>query len=351
MAQFDRIYKLTIGVQGEKGFAIEGKANSTGIQITFDVSKDLTQQTNKATIKLYNLSDATAKLVEKDDAVVILEVGYSEESGLKRIYVGYITEASTAFQNSERITTVTASDGQIAIRNCVVSLAYADAVSRKKVIEDVAKEMGLVVNFADDCEFTSFANGFSFIGAGKKCLDKVCTGSNLTWSIQNNMIQVIKIGGTTKVQAIKLSAESGLIGFVEYVTKASFIVAKENSKKNSGRKARKQGYKVKCLLQPTLNPGDLVYIDSRTAKGWFKIDKLTHNGDYMGSNWYTNLEVHEIIDNTLKENTSGKESIKSSGSTTKEEEAKTKYRQATKEEQTKIASARKDYAKKKGVTI
>lgn len=304
MAQYDRIYKLTIGVQGSEGFTIEGKPLSNSLNINFTISKDLTQQTNKGSIKIYNLSDATAKIVEKDDAVVVLEVGYSEDSGLKRIYVGYITEVKTTFSNGERITEISASDGQIAIRNCVVSLSYANKVSRQKVIDDIAKEMGLIVNYADDCEFTAFANGFSFIGPGKKCLDKVCEGTQLSWSIQNNMIQVIKTGGTTKVEAIKLTADSGLIGNVESILKAAFIVAKENSKtskKANKRKSRKQGYKVKCLLQPTVSPGDLVYIDSKLAKGWFKCDKLTHTGEYMGGSWYTDMEVHEITEETKTE--------------------------------------------------
>lgn len=304
MAQYDRIYKLTIGVQGSEGFTIEGKPLSNSLNINFTISKDLTQQTNKGSIKIYNLSDATAKIVEKDDAVVVLEVGYSEDSGLKRIYVGYITEVKTIYSNGERITEISASDGQIAIRNCVVSLSYANKVSRQKVIDDIAKEMGLIVNYADDCEFTAFANGFSFIGPGKKCLDKVCEGTQLSWSIQNNMIQVIKTGGTTKVEAIKLTADSGLIGNVESILKAAFIVAKENSKtskKANKRKSRKQGYKVKCLLQPTVSPGDLVYIDSKLAKGWFKCDKLTHTGEYMGGSWYTDMEVHEITEETKTE--------------------------------------------------
>lgn len=304
MAQYDRIYKLTIGVQGSEGFTIEGKPLSNSLNINFTISKDLTQQTNKGSIKIYNLSDATAKIVEKDDAVVVLEVGYSEDSGLKRIYVGYITEVKTTYSNGERITEISASDGQIAIRNCVVSLSYANKVSRQKVIDDIAKEMGLIVNYADDCEFTAFANGFSFIGPGKKCLDKVCEGTQLSWSIQNNMIQVIKTGGTTKVEAIKLTADSGLIGNVESILKAAFIVAKENSKtskKANKRKSRKQGYKVKCLLQPTVSPGDLVYIDSKLAKGWFKCDKLTHTGEYMGGSWYTDMEVHEITEETKTE--------------------------------------------------
>ena len=42
MAQFDRIYKLMIGVQGDKdGVSIEGKPFSNGLNISFSIGKDL----------------------------------------------------------------------------------------------------------------------------------------------------------------------------------------------------------------------------------------------------------------------------------------------------------------------
>ena len=180
-----------------------------------------------------------------------------------------------------------------------MSLSYAKDVSRKKAIDDVAADMGLVVTYADDCEFTTFANGFSFVGAGRECLDKVCEGTGLEWSIQNNTLQIIKQGGNTNVQAIKLTPESGLVGFVEKLLKGPKKTAKQTTKKKKKviqpKREKKAGWRVKCLLQPVLNPGDLVYIDSQEIKGWFKIESLKHNGSYSGQNWYTELEVYEIV--------------------------------------------------------
>lgn len=300
MAQYDRIYKLMIGVQGDKdGVLIEGKPFSNGLNISFSIGKDLSQQTNKATITIYNLSEATAKKVERDDAIIELSVGYSEDNGLKRIFIGYITEVKTSWKSGERITEISASDGQIAIRNCVVSLSYDYNVSRKKIIDDIAQAMGIDVFYAEDCEFTTFANGFSFVGAGKKCLDKACAGSKLEWSIQNNVLQVLKQGGNKQIRAIKLTPKTGLIGSVQYVTKASFLVKKENEGDQTGkpiysRKNRKQGHKLTCLLQPTIAPGDVIVIESRTVKGYFMCAKITHNGEYQGQNWYSEIEAYAL---------------------------------------------------------
>ena len=296
MAQFDRIYKLTVGVQGSDGVIIQADPHMQGLHIGFDIDKDLTQQTNKCRVRVFNLSDATAKKMEREDSICLLEVGYSEDIGLRRIFVGEITSAWSHYDGGgNKITELELSDGQKAIRDCVVSLSYADNVSRRKVIDDIAAEMGLLVTYADGLTFTSFANGFSFIGAGRTCLDKVCAGTGLSWSIQNNVLQIIQTGGSTKVEAVVLRADTGLIGSPERIVKGVKRVDKNTTRKVKKKKAdKKAGWRVTCLLQPTLNPGDLVYIDSKQIKGWFKVESLKHTGDYAGQEWYTRIEVYEI---------------------------------------------------------
>lgn len=295
MAQFDRIYRLTVGIEGSDGVLIEALPRQQGLSIGFDIDKDLTQQTNKCRVQVLNLSMATAKKLERDGSVCLLEVGYSEDIGLRRIFVGEVTNAWTHMQGSDRVTELELSDGQKAIRDCVVSLSYADNVSRKKVIDDVAAQMGLLVHYAEGLTFTTFANGFSFIGAGRTCLDKACIGTNLSWSIQNNVLQVIAEGESTKVEAIKLNASSGLVGSPERLIKGVKRIDKNQTRKVKKTKAdKKAGWRVKCLLQPTLNPGDLIYLESVPVTGWFKIESLKHSGRYDGSEWYSELDVYEI---------------------------------------------------------
>ena len=88
MAQFDRIYRLTVGVEGSDGIVIEAKPYQQGLSLGFDIDKDLTQQTNTRRVQVLNLSMATAKKLARDDRVRLLEAGYSEAIGLRRIFVG-----------------------------------------------------------------------------------------------------------------------------------------------------------------------------------------------------------------------------------------------------------------------
>lgn len=331
MAQFDRIYRITLGVQDEKGVIIEAKPHEEGLNVEFEISKTLAKQSNRCTLKIYNLSEDTSKLMEVADTICILEVGYSEDAGLKRIFIGWVTDCYSYISGSEKITEMTLFDGHVAIRDSVVSLSYAKGVSRKKAIDDIANDMGLIVNYANDCEFTTFANGFSFTGAGRECLTKICAGTNLEWSIQNNVLQILKQGGNKTVQAIKLSVKSGLVGFVEKVLKGPKkaekpkAANKTTNKKGKKKEAttpkvpkepkykKKRGWKLKCLLQPVINPGDLIYIDSKEVKGWFKIESLKHEGSYNGQNWYTTLEVYEIKPKDAEKNKDTASSTKKEG--------------------------------------
>lgn len=291
--KFDRIYKLTVGIEGKDGVELEGKPRADGLDISFDIIKDLNQTTNKCKLLIRNLTSATAKKLEREDSVCVLEVGYSDDIGLRRIFIGVVLTAKTKIDGTERICELELADGHIAIRDTNVSLSYERNVTRKKAIDDCASAMGLLVKYAEDCEFTTFANGFSFIGKGRNCLDKVCEGTGLNWSIQNNTLQIIKSNGTNKPYAVLLSAESGLIGFVERIVKGPKKTAKKKKTK-SEKKEKKAGWKLQSLLDPTLNPGDLVKIETRDVTGWFKIESLRHTGQYRGSDWYTEMEVYEI---------------------------------------------------------
>lgn len=295
--QFNRIFRLTAGAKGGAGVVIESDGKKDSLRIVFDIDKDLTQQTNKSSIKVYNLSEATRKKLEVADAVCALEVGYAEDVGLRRIFLGEITYATTRREGPDKVTELELNDGQVAMRDTVVSLGYAAGVGGKKIVDDVAGQMGLLTQIAADVEFASYPAGFSFVGPGRTCLDKVMDATGATWSIQNNVLQVIMAGSSTNVRALVLSPSSGLIGSPERIVKGVTRPDEEATKKRKVKKDKKDkqaGWKVRSLLAPTVNPGDLIRVESSTVTGWLKAESLKHSGDTHGGEWYTESEVIEV---------------------------------------------------------
>ena len=296
--QFNRIFRLIAGEEGGEGLQIEADGKNDSLRIEFDIDKDLTQQTNKSSIKIYNLTEATCEKLEVDDIVCELQVGYSEDAGLRRIFLGNITYATTRREGPDKVTELELSDGQESLRDTVVSLGYAAGVSAKTVLNDVAAQMSVTTQIAPDMEFATYPAGFSFVGKGRDCLSKILDASGATWSIQNGMLQVIMAGGSTNVQALVFSAASGLVGSPERIVKGVTRPdeeAKKKRKTKKDKKRKKAGWKIRTLLAPTVNPGDLIKVESVTVTGWFRVESLKHRGDTHGREWYSEMELIELV--------------------------------------------------------
>jgi hypothetical protein len=297
MAQFNRVFRLTLGVQGKKGRVIEADGRAEGLRVEFAIERDLTQETNKSNVRISNLAPQTAKELEADDVIALLEAGYAEDIGLRRIFVGAVTAATTTWEDAGTVTSLELSDGQIPLRDTVLALSYAPGVLGRKIFDDIAGQMGLSSYIAPDAVFASYPNGYSYIGKASPCLDKICRAAGLVWSIQNNILTVILAGGSTGIRALVFSADSGLIGSPERIVKGVRRPDKEAQKKRKVKKdktEKRAGWKITALLAPTVNPGDLVRIESPTVTGWFRVESLRHTGDSRGQEWYSELELIEI---------------------------------------------------------
>ena len=289
MPQFDRVIRLTVGQPGGGGVVIEN------LRMTFDIEKDPTDTTNKCKVKIYNLAPKTRQAVEKDDSVCILEAGYKEDAGLKRIFVGAILHATTRNEGADQITELNLADGQIAVRDSVVSVGYAAGTNGQQIVTDIVGQMGLTLRIGPDVSFPDYPNGYSFAGYARDALNILCAAAGAEWSIQNNDLQVIMGGGTTGVRALVFSADSGLIGSPERIVKspkkAHCTDGKRRKRKKKEKPSRQAGWKIETLLAPTVNPGDAVRIESITVKGWFRVESLRHEGDTHGDEWKTKMEL------------------------------------------------------------
>lgn len=285
--------------------------NKEGLHLTFDVSKDLTQETNKAKIKVWNLSDESRQKIEKPDLKVDLYAGYRDTDGPKRIFSGSIITAisqttkqnvadvQTSDEGTNVVTEINASDGQVAVRDSVFALSYAPGTDGGIIVKAIANNMGLPLILGEGVKFSSYGNGYSFVGRGGNALTEICNGNGLSWSIQNGNLQIILAGGTTSSKGLVFSASSGLIGSPARIIKAKPKEDKETPKRKRRTKEKKEkpekraGWKIETLLAPTVSPGDAIKVDSRQIKGWFRVETLKHTGDSIGGRYTTQMEIIE----------------------------------------------------------
>lgn len=292
MPRFNRTYRLLVGRAGQKGIEV-----THPLRITFDVEKNTAEEPNVHTIKVYNLQPDRRREFEENDLRVRLYAGYAEEDGALLMAAGSIVDAFSYFDGPDVITELRVADGYAEIRDTAVSLGYAEGVVSSAILRDLAGQMGLPLLLGEDVPERSWANGFSFYGPARAALHKVVAGTGAEWSIQNQELQVVAKRGVTRRQAFVLAADSGLVGYPERTTENAREKAKVrdvttgNDARLVSARQQRQGWRVTSLLLPTINPGDLVKMESRTVAGFWRAESVHHQGDSDGGGWQTELQL------------------------------------------------------------
>lgn len=293
-----RFWKQTYKVN----FPKLNKSFENNLKINFSIEKDTTKESNKAKLEIYNLSETSRKAIEVADNEVEIYAGY--EDGAVLCFRGTVTYGYTKDSGTECITSLDLADGTVALRDSYCSLSYAPGTSAKTIIQRCATEMGVPVVYGDDVgELENYKNGFSFIGQAPECMTEVCNALGLSWSIQNNILNVILAGGTATNRGLVFSAQSGLVGLPERIVQAEYKSNKTTPKRKAKQKAKKEeprkkaGWRIETLLVPSVNPGDMAKVESRIITGWFRVEKVRHSGEYNGQRWNSEMDLIEVNNN------------------------------------------------------
>lgn len=292
MPRFDRVYRLQVGKAGTRGLEVVPP-----IRVTFDISKDSSEEPNDHTIRIYNLAADTRKALEEPDLRCVLYAGYAEEGGPLLMASGTLVFAYTRFEQPDIVTELIVKDGFTEIRDTAVSIGLGPGAQASTIIRDIARQMGLPLVMADELPDRRWQQGFSFYGAARTALHKVAQGAGLEWSIQNQQLQVVQRRGTTRRQAVVLAADTGLLGYPERTREAAREKARVKDKRTGddvnlvSAQQQRDGWRVTSLLLPTINPGDLVKLESRSVESFLRVEAVRHTGDSEGGDWQSELEL------------------------------------------------------------
>jgi len=282
---FDRQYRFSAGPAGKPDAGFEVGATTvespTALHISFSVDKNDTETPNTATISLWNLSPEQLSILNEKDCYVALRAGYNTHMTL--LFVGAITYVETSLDVGDRETRIEVADGGVELRDCYVSLSYAGVINTKKIIDDIAAEMGVTLTYSYNAEFADLPDGFSCVGTGRVALDKACASSGLDWGIQNGVLQVKKRGDTMTREVYLLDADSGLLGIPK---KVNFGSNAENAEDESG-------YEVDYQLNGAIGVGDFIRLESIVAQGYFRIKSVELKGDNLSGDWMCNAKLIE----------------------------------------------------------
>lgn len=271
MNYFDRVCAVDVS----PGIRIEN------LKIKFEIKKNIEADKNSCRVDIYNLSENTRNKITNDiNSLVRVQAGYAQNVGLIEIGQGNISNIVHTFKRPDVISTIYTKDGFKAFRNKMISFSFAENTPLFLVIDKLVQELNIPVKSLDYNKSILLKGGYSYIGSIPQALDELGREFNFKWSIQNGQIQIVDANKGTGKRTILLSPQTGLIEDPEEV-----IVTK------SLKKRVKSEYKIVSLLQPQLDAGDILQVQSRILEGNFIINSLEHKGDTRGNEWHTSMIV------------------------------------------------------------
>ena len=281
---FLRTYTLKCGKMGSSGFEIGNIHNAVepALHVSFSVEKCDVESPNTAKVQVWNLSNNNLKILDGKDCIVELKAGYDNNNAL--ILVGNVTSVVTTPENADRMTEIEVMDGRVELRETAVTISLNGTVNCKDVYNQIASKMGLPIVFAGDLSFKTMPNGFSYTGKAKNALQKIAKYCGHCWTIQNQVIQITWPGRAVNTRGYLLSSETGLISIPKRITIGS----------NSKNEESQTGWDVEYFLNGAIGVNDIVQLKSSTANGYYRVYKVTLDGDNLEGDWVCTAQLLEI---------------------------------------------------------
>lgn len=291
MAQenFIRRYLMKAGKMGHNGFQIgqTSTENPHALHISFSIEKSTSETANTAKVQIWNLSPANLSILDTKDCVIELQAGYANHIAL--ILAGNVVTSSTEMDGADRMTELEVVDGRVALRDTYVEISRSGRVDSKEVFDEIAGAMGVSVIYSKGCKFKVLPHGFSFVGPAKTALKKLCKTCGLSWSIQNSVLQIRKPNEPITTRAYLLSSDTGLLEVPKRIT-----ISSEGDDSSSGKSNSQIGYEVKYFLNGAIGVNDYVRLESDKVRGYFRVYKLTIDGDNLEGDWICTAQLLEV---------------------------------------------------------
>lgn len=263
---FDRYISVTVGTR-----------QITGLRMAFKVIQSNKPEPNTVELAIWNLSESSRAALQRPQVPTLIDAGYAGNHAI--LFKGDLRRGTSARQGADWVTTLKAGDGEVAYRTARVNESVAPGTLIKDVAKRVAEALGVSAGDAarridaavHRTGLTQYTNGAALSGFARDHLTTLCKSLGLEWSIQDGALQILPEGEATNDPAILLTARTGLVG--------------------SPAPGEKGVLKVVSLLQPAIRPGRKINVDAGGGLSFYRVTKVTHQGDTHGQPWYSEAEA------------------------------------------------------------
>lgn len=251
------------------------------LRFTFDIEKTLSRHPNKATIRIYNASRGLRLEMSQRPLHVRLYAGY-EDGGPELLYRGDVIHGYSNQPDEVTWQTIlSCGDGSRAVKYARISQTFKSDAPALTILNSLASTLGMRIpsSKAGAEEFIKqYSTGITLQGPSAAQLAVVLRRFNMSYSIQDGQLQVLRQDESNEATAAVVSVETGMVGSPEYGPPV--------------RKGRPPSLKVRHKLRPGLRPGGRMSLKSKHISGVIRMLKVRYVGDtHQIKTWHTTIEA------------------------------------------------------------
>lgn len=241
------------------------KLNNDALLIEFSVVLEDAEEPNRATVKIYNLSDNTINKIKRTDTIVI-NAGYEGDVGT--IFAGGIIVKDVIYSKTEKILTLEVQDALSNWLDKNVSKTYVAGTKASEIIRDLTKQIGIEIGLIELENDISYDRGRTINTTLRNAVKDIVKDTSSKLYSNKNKLYITK--RTTGVNiAVVLNSETGLIDSPTPFTEiGEFVGDKDFS-----------GFNIETLLNHRIGINTILQIQSKTANGFYRVLKCRHLAD------------------------------------------------------------------------
>jgi len=256
-------------------------------RLSFEVEKTSQSTSNKAKISMYNVSQDTRNALEGDNVVAFLYAGY--EFSTQLLFLGDVIKPITKRAGPDIITAIECGDAEKILQSATIEFVYSKPITNLTILNVVAKQLGVSTGTIPSNFETRIFDGLVFSGTAREILDRIVKQISYKWSIQDGVLQVVPVGGTTNDEAVVISPETGLLGFPTKTETGIEAVTLLNPEIYPGRAVKLRTKQISGALGGVFSTLGAETLSD--AGGNHKVEKVVHVGDTHQGNWESRVEA------------------------------------------------------------
>lgn len=276
------------------------------LRIRFSVRRGDVTTPNSADIRVYNVSDETARKSQlREFERVVLQAGYAGNYGV--IFDGTIKQVRRGRESqTDTYLDITAADGDSAYNFAVMNVSLAAGSTPDDHLQACLQAMasrGITMGEKPNLPTNKLPRGKVMFGMVRDHLDTLAKSTDTSWSFQDGQLTLIPNTAYLPGEAVVVNSATGMVGLPEQT---------------------QNGITVKMLLNPSVKIGRRLQIDNKSiqriryspaeldtaktmlmleqikidADGFYKVLVANHVGDTRGNEWYTDV-IGISIDATI----------------------------------------------------